>query len=80
MRKVSVEAFLPLALSVLAVLGVLPFAVIRFASGDWMMAAIDSLIVLGFAFLGVSVLRPRRVRFASISIAILCVVGVLTTV
>jgi len=80
MRKISVEAFLPLALSVLAVLGVLPFAVIRFASGDWMMAAIDSLIVMGFTFLGVSVLRPRRVRFASISIAILCVVGVLTTV
>jgi diguanylate cyclase (GGDEF)-like protein len=80
MRKLSVEAFLPLALSTVAVLGVLPFAVIRFASGDWMLAAVDSLIVMGFAFLGVSVLRPRRVRFASISIAILCVVGVLTTV
>ena len=80
MRKISVEAFLPLALSVLAALGVLPFAIIRFASGDWMMAAIDSLIVTGFTFLGVSVLRPRRVRFASISLAILCVVGVLTTV
>ncbi|MEX2123235.1 MAG: GGDEF domain-containing protein [Woeseia sp.] len=80
MRKLSVEAFLPLALSTVAVVGVLPFAVIRFANGDWMMASIDILIITGFAFLGVSVLRPRRVRFASISIAILCVVGVLTTV
>ena len=80
MRKVSVEAILPLALSTVAVLGVLPFAVIRFANGDWMMACVDLVIITGFTFLGVSVLRPRRVRFASLSIAILCVVGVLTTV
>jgi diguanylate cyclase (GGDEF)-like protein len=80
MRKVSVEAILPLALSTVAVLGVLPFAVFRFADSDWMMAGVDTVIIIGFTFLGVSVLRPRRVRFASLSIAILCVVGVLTTV
>jgi diguanylate cyclase (GGDEF)-like protein len=45
-----------------------------------MMASVDVVIITGFTFLGVSVLRPRRVRFASLSIAILCVVGVLTTV
>jgi diguanylate cyclase (GGDEF)-like protein len=80
MRKVPVEAILPLALSTVAVLGVLPFAVIRLANADWMMAAVDTTIIAGFAFLGISVLRPRRVRFASLSMAILCVVGVLTTV
>jgi diguanylate cyclase (GGDEF)-like protein len=80
MRKVPVEAILPLALSTVAVLGVLPFAVIRIANADWMMAAVDTIIIAGFAFLGISVLRPRRVRFASLSMAILCVVGVLTTV
>jgi diguanylate cyclase (GGDEF)-like protein len=79
-RKVPVEAILPLALSTVAVLGVLPFAVIRIANGDWMMAGVDTVIITGFLFLGVSVLRPRRVRLASLSIAILCVVGVLTTV
>jgi diguanylate cyclase (GGDEF)-like protein len=79
-RRVPVEAILPLALSTVAVLGVLPFAVIRIANGDWMMAGVDTIIITGFLFLGVSVLRPRRVRFASLSIAILCVVGVLTTV
>jgi diguanylate cyclase (GGDEF)-like protein len=79
-RKIPVEAILPLALSTVAVLGVLPFAVIRFANGDWMMVGVDAIIIIGFTFLGVSVLRPRRVRFASLSIAILCVVGVLTTV
>lgn len=80
MRKLTVEAYLPLALSSVAVLGVLPFAVIRLLNGDWMMAVVDCLIVTGFAFLGISVLRPRRVRFASVSIALLCVAGVLTTV
>jgi diguanylate cyclase (GGDEF)-like protein len=80
MRKVPVEAILPLALSTVAVLGVLPFAVFRFADSDWMMAGVDTVIIMGFSFLGVSVLRPRRVRFASLSIVILCVVGVLTTV
>jgi diguanylate cyclase (GGDEF)-like protein len=44
------------------------------------MVSVDLVIITGFTFLGVSVLRPRRVRFASLSIAILCVVGVLTTV
>jgi hypothetical protein len=43
-RKVPVEAILPLALSTVAVLGVLPFAVIRFANGDWMMAGVDTII------------------------------------
>jgi diguanylate cyclase (GGDEF)-like protein len=80
MRKLTVEAYLPLALSSVAVLGVLPFAVIRLLNGDWMMAVVDCLIITGFAFLGVSVLRPRRIRFASVSIALLCVAGVLTTV
>lgn len=80
MRKLTVEAYLPLALSSVAVVGVLPFTVIRVLNGDWMMAVVDGLIVAGFAFLGFSVLRPRRVRFASVAIAILCVVGVITTV
>jgi diguanylate cyclase len=80
MRKLSVEAFLPLALSTMAVLGVLPFAVIRLANGDWLMVGVDALIITGFTFLGISVLRPRRVRFASLAIAVLCVVGVITTV
>lgn len=80
MRRLTVEAFLPLALSAVAVLCVTPFAVIRFLDGEWMMAALDTLIITGFAFLGSSVLRPRRVRFASVAIAVFCIVGVLLTV
>lgn len=79
MRKLTVEAYLPLALSTVAVLGVLPFAVIRVLEGDWIMAVVDALIICGFAFLGTAALRPRRVRFASISLAVLCAASVLTS-
>lgn len=78
--KLSMEVYLPLFLSAVAVLGVAPFLVIRLVNGEWVMAAVDALIIGGFSFLGLSVLRPRRVRFASVSIAILCVVGMLTTI
>lgn len=80
MRRLTVEAFLPLALSAVAVLSVTPFAVIRYLDGEWMMAILDALIIIGFAFLGSSVLHPRRVRFASVAIALFCIVGVLLTV
>jgi diguanylate cyclase (GGDEF)-like protein len=80
MRKLPVEAYLPLSLCIVAVAGVLPFAVYRLLNGNWVMAGVDVAIVVGFAFLGLSVLRPRLIRFASVSIAILCVVGMLTTI
>lgn len=78
--KLSTEVYLPLFLSIVTVLGVAPFLVIRLVNGQWVMAAVDAIIIVGFAFLGLSVLRPRRVRFASVSLAILCVVGMLTTI
>ena len=80
MRKLPNEAYLPLALCAVAILCVMPFTVIRYLNGDWLMAALDILILAGFAFLGTSVLRPRRIRFASVALAIFCVTGVLLTV
>ena len=78
--RLSVEMYMPLLLSAAAVLGVAPFLVIRLLEAEWVMAGVDAVIIVGFSFLGLSVLRPRRVRFASVSIAILCVVGMLTTI
>ena len=78
--KLPVEVYLPLLLSAAAVLGVAPFLVIRLVNGEWVMAGVDAAIIGAFSFLGLSVLRPRRVRFASVCIAILCVVGMLTTI
>src|SRR5690606_41935711 len=62
--KLPIEVYLPLFLSAVAVLGVAPFLVLRLPSGEWVMATVDALIIIGFSFLGLSVLRPRPLRFA----------------
>jgi len=76
----TIEAYLPLMLSAVGALGVLPFAILRFIQQQWLAAAIDSIIVCGFLTLGSYVYRTHRVRAASIAIAILCMSGVITTV
>jgi diguanylate cyclase (GGDEF)-like protein len=78
--SVSVEGTLPLILSAAGALGVAPFAVIRFMNGQWLEAIIDSIIIVGFVILGTVVYRTRRVRFASIAISVLCIIGVISTV
>src|SRR5690606_33089022 len=78
--KLPIEVYLPLFLSAVAVLGVAPFLVIRLLSGEWVMATVFALIIIGFSFLWLSILRPYRVRFAILSISILCDVGMLTTI
>ena len=75
-----VEAFLPLILSAAGVLGILPFAVMRFVEGKWIDGFIDALLIGGIAMLGWLVYRAHQVRVAATVIAILCVIGVLSTV
>lgn len=78
--RFTIEGILPLILSAAGALGVTPFAVIRYLSGDWLIAIIDTIIVAGFVVLGTFVYRTRRVRFASIAIAILAIIGVVASV
>lgn len=75
-----IAGYLPLILSAAGALGVAPFAVMRWMTGDWAIAAIDSVIVVGFVVLGTFVYRTHKVRAASVAIAILCVAGTLITV
>jgi len=75
-----ITGYLPLILSGSGALGVAPFAVMRWMSGDWIIALIDTIIVTGFAFLGIYVYKTRKVRAASIAIALLAVAGTLITV
>lgn len=75
-----VESILPLILSAAGALGVLPFAIIRYMNADWLIAIIDTMIIGGFVMLGTFVYRTRRVRFASIAISILCIIGVIASV
>lgn len=78
-EHLSLEEFLPLLLCAAGALGVLPFAIIRFLAREWWIGLLDLAIVAGFATLGMFVLRSRRVRFASISITLLCLAGYLAT-
>lgn len=76
----TVAGYLPLLLSAAGALGVTPFAVMRWMTGDWLIAVIDTTIVAGFIVLGTYVYRTRRVRVASIAISVLCVIGAVATV
>jgi len=80
LRNIAADEVLPLLLCAASTLGILPFAIMRLVQGDWIMAIIDSLIVLSMALLGIFVFRTHKVRLASIYIAVLCVVGALVTV
>lgn len=71
---------LPLILSIAGACGVAPFAVVRWVTGDWPIALIDTIIVAGFIVLGTYIYRTRRVRLASVLLTMLCVVGTLVTV
>ena len=79
-QRRSVEAYLPLLLSAAGGLGVLPFAIMRYMQREWVAATIDTLIIAGFVLLGTYVYRTRRVRIASIALAVLCAGGVIATV
>ena len=76
----TVANYLPLILSAAGALGVAPFAVMRWLTGDWIIAIIDTIIVIGFAVLGTYIYRTKKVRLASIALAILCAGGALATV
>jgi predicted signal transduction protein with EAL and GGDEF domain len=76
----SVETYLPLILSAAGALGVLPFAINRFMQQEWTAAIIDTVIITGFIALGTYVYRTRRVRVASLAIALLCMGGVVSSV
>jgi diguanylate cyclase len=76
----TTEGFLPLVLSAAGALGILPFAVIRFMNGEWLAGVVDVIIIIGLTTLGIIVYRTREVRFVSIVLSALCIVGVLSTV
>lgn len=76
----SIESYLPLILSTACALGILPLAVVRFMDGQLTQAIIDVGLIFGILTLGFAVYHTRRIRYASIAIAILCGGGVLSGV
>ena len=78
--KDSIEGYLPIILSAAGAIGIGPFAVIRFMNGQWLAGIIDVLLMAGIIGLGTIVYRTRRTRYAALTIAVLCVGGVVSTV
>ncbi|MFK8032141.1 MAG: GGDEF domain-containing protein [Gammaproteobacteria bacterium] len=79
-QKIQPEEVLPLLLCAAGTLGILPFAIMRFLSGEMLIGVIDSVIVVSMASLAVFVFRTHKVRAASIYLALLCTTGALVTV
>lgn len=75
-----IESYLPLVLSALGALSILPFAVQRYLQGHWVAATLDLIIVCGFIVFGAYVYTTRRIRIASIAISIFCISGVIANV
>lgn len=71
---------LPLILAIAGSLGILPFAVLRFLNGEYLIALLDVLIIGGMMALGAFVYRTRQVRLASIVLSLLCVAGLVASV
>jgi diguanylate cyclase (GGDEF)-like protein len=79
-NRASFDAYIPIILSAAGAIGVLPFAVLRFAQGALAAAVMDTIIMVGFLALGIYVYRTHNARVAGIGVAILCIVGVVSTV
>lgn len=67
-------------LSSAGVLGVLPFAIMRFLNDEFVIGILDSIIVGGLIGLAYYLYRTREVRLASLCLSLLCVAGMLATV
>jgi diguanylate cyclase (GGDEF)-like protein len=78
-NKPIVEEFLPLMLGIVGAVGVFPFAIIRFLNGEYLIALLDTAIVIGLAGLSWYLYKTRNVRVASVSLALVAVVGLLLT-
>ena len=58
-----IAIYLPILLSSIGAVGIAPFAVIRFLNGQYIVAILDSVLVVGL--LGLGIMVTGRKRFAS---------------
>jgi diguanylate cyclase (GGDEF)-like protein len=70
----------PVVVSAAGAIGLAPFAVMRWMSGEVPIATMDTAVIVGFVCLGLYVYQTRKVRAASVLIALIGVVGVMLSV
>ncbi len=76
----QVNVYVPMILSIAGAVGVAPFGVMRYINGQYLIAAVDTIVVVGLLVLGYTVYHTRKIRLASVAISILCNVGVIASV
>ncbi len=75
MQTRTSEEVIVLVLSLVSVIGLLPFAVMRFSMGDWAVALVDSIGVIGSSLIFAYVWRTRRTEVPGLCIALLSLSG-----
>ncbi len=75
MQTRTSEEVIVLVLSMISVIGLLPFAVMRFSMGDWAVGLVDSIGVIGSSLVFAYVWRTRRTEVPGLCIAVLSLSG-----
>ncbi|MEM7610440.1 MAG: GGDEF domain-containing protein [Pseudomonadota bacterium] len=74
------DEFILIMLSIAGALAVLPFAIIRYMNGEWLLYTLDSVLIIGLMALAVFVYRTHRIRFASFAVTLLCLTAIIGTI
>lgn len=76
----SSEEYILLTICACTTFAIAPFAAIRLLGQEWLLAGIDSFLVMATISLGLFVWQKRKVRLASFLLAIFCMAGLLAVV
>jgi diguanylate cyclase (GGDEF)-like protein len=79
-RREPFETYLPLILSLVAALCIVPFAILWVIEGRWSEAIIDGATVVAILGLGYAIYRVRHVRYASVAVASICMLVVVVSI
>ncbi|MEN7343364.1 MAG: GGDEF domain-containing protein [Pseudomonadota bacterium] len=78
--EATFREFILLMLTGSGIIAVLPFTIIRFMSGEWLLFSLDATLIIGLAGLSVYVIRTHNHRVASIAVCLLCQVAIAGTI
>ena len=78
--KRTTEEIVTFTLSAAGAISVAPFAVIRFSGGEWMIGVIDLILILGVSLIGLYGWWTRQVRFASLTLTLFFMTGLVIIV
>ena len=78
--KRTTEEIVTLTLSAARAVSVMPFAVIRFSGGEWVVGVIDLILILGVSLIGLYGWWTRQVRLASLTLTLFFMTGLVIIV